>query len=297
MKLFVLFAAALVQSASAPAPVVFGPGVISGTQDVDAATFSPDGKTVFFDRSIDGVSTIMMSRRSGKTWSAPVTAPFSGKWSDKDPAMAPDGSFLVFDSNRPASPGGSALDLVRADGSVRAGQGNHLWRVERTGPGWAEPVPLPGIVNDSTRIYSPSVVRDGSVYFQKPDAVSRVFHLVRSQYRGRTYQAPEDVVIGPAGADERDPAVSPDERLMVFSANYGPKGQPNRLYITFREGGRWGAPTDLGDAVNHDGAEGPHLGADGQSAYFDSTAPGPGAPAGVSRIWRLDLRPWLSAHR
>ena len=91
--------------------------------------------------------------------------------------MAPDGSFLVFGSNRPKSPGGKALDAVLADGSVRTGKGNNLWRVDRKGEGWGEPVRLPDSVNNSGRIFSASVVGDGSVYFQRPDPTSQTFHL------------------------------------------------------------------------------------------------------------------------
>ncbi len=285
-------------SQSAAEPQVFAPGVISGPADADAATFAPDGRTVYFDRLDSDRSRIVVSQLRDGIWSPPQTAPFSGVWSDKDPAMAPDGAFMIFDSNRPAAAGGKALDLVRADGTVRPGQGNQLWRVDRKGSGWGEPVRLPDVVNDGTRLFSPSVVGDGSVYFQRPDPISRTFRVVRAQYRAGRYEAPTPVTIGPADADERDPAVAPDESFMVFSANYGPKGQANRLYISFRRGGRWSDPIDLGDKVNHDGAEGPHLGADAASVYFDSTAPTlDGGASGVSRIWRLDLTPWLAAER
>lgn len=303
------------RDASLGKPEVFAPGEISGPLNVDAATFAPDGDTVFFDQSIGGASTIMVSRRRHGAWSTPQIAAFSGVWSDKDPSMAPDGSFIVFDSNRPRIPGGKPLDAVRADGSVRIGQGDQLWRVDRNGAGWGEPVRLPDRVNDSTRIYSPSVVRDGSIYFQRPDPVSRTFRIFRAQYRDGTYQTPTPAPIGPAGADERDPAVAPDESFMVFSANYGAKGAANRLFIAFREGDGWSRPIDLGDEVNHDGAEGPHLGPGARTVYFDSSAttqitfPRTREQAqrdlararlwdnGASHLWVLDLAPWLDAHR
>jgi hypothetical protein len=186
--------------------------------------------------------------------------------------------------------------LVKADGSVRPGQGAQLWRVDQNGETWGEPMRLNDGVNDGVRIYSPSVVADGSVYFQRPDPTSKTFHIVRSQLRGNRYQAPTPVVVGALSADERDPAVAPDESFMVYSANYGPKDQANRLYIVFRQQEGWATPVDLGDAVNHDGAEGPHLGPDAKSIYFDSTAPTPEGAAGASHLWRLDLTPWIVAH-
>jgi len=279
-------------AASPGRPEVFGPGVISGALSVDAATFSPDGRTVYFGQHDGPKSTIMVSHLVKGRWSRPQVAPFSGVWGDKDAAMAPDGSFIIFGSNRPAAPGGKPVDMVFADGTVKAGQGNHLWRVDRAGTGWAAPVRLPDSINDGGRIFSASVVADGSVYFQRPDPASKTVHLYRSAWRNGAYQPPTPVTIGPPAADERDPAVAADESYMVLNAAYGPKGSDHRLYIVFREAGRWGTPIDLGPAVNHDGAEGPHLGPGGREVYYDS-----GEGGGESHIWRLSLTSWLAAHR
>jgi outer membrane protein assembly factor BamB len=253
----------------------------------DAATFSPDGATLFFDEQMGSRSTIMISHRYRSGWSPPRPASFSGAWRDLDSAMAPDGSFLIFGSNRPRKPGGAPLDAVSFAGKVNVGMGDQLWRVDRAGiGGWSTPVRLPDTVNDGTRIFSPSVAADGSVYFQKPDLVSRSYHLYRSQFREGRYEIPYPVVIGPESANERDPAVAPDESFLVFSANYGNKGAPNRLYITFRNGRGWGAPIDLGDDVNRDGSEGPHLGSDRCTVYYDRGG----------EIWRISLASYIAAY-
>lgn len=299
-------------AAAAEPPQVFAPGTISGTGNVDAVTFTPDGATAFFDAVAGGGSTIMESHRVDGAWTLPRIAPFSGEWRDLDPAMAPDGTFLVFCSNRPVVPGGKPLDATTFDGHVHAGYGSHLWRVDRVGAGWGEPRLLPPAVNDDNRLYSPSVVRDGSVYYQHPDASTHTYHLMRAQLADGRYQAPAVVAIGPREADERDPAVAPDESFIVFSTKR-PPGQPEaRLVIALRVDGRWGEPRDLGDAVNHDGAEGPHLGADGRTVYFDSAAtfaaPFPRTRAqtqadlerarlwdnGNSHLWSISLAPWLA---
>lgn len=297
--------------AAAAQPEIFAPGTISATGNVDAVTFAPDGATAYFDAVAGGGSTIMESHRVEGDWTLPRIAPFSGEWRDLDPAMSPDGAFLVFCSNRPTTRGGKPLDATSFDGHVRQGYGSHLWRVDRVGAGWGEPYPLPAAVNDDTRLYSPSVVRDGSVYYQHPDAATRTYHLVRAQFAGGRYQAPVPVTIGPREADERDPAVAPDESFIVFSTKH-PPGQPEpRLVIARRAGDRWGAPVDLGDDINHDGAEGPHLGPDGRTVYFDSSAtfvaPFPRSRAqtwqdlerarlwdnGNSHLWSLSLAPWI----
>jgi len=268
-------------------PELFAPARLSDGMSADAATFSPDGATIFFDEQMGSRSTIMISHRNRRGWSPPQPASFSGAWRDLDSAMAPDGSFLIFGSNRPRKAGAAPLDAVSFAGKVNVGMGDQLWRVDRAGTsGWSTPVRLPDTVNDGTRIFSPSVARDGSIYFQKPDLVSRSYHLYRSQFHEGRYEIPYPVVIGPESADERDPAVAPDESFLVFSANYGDKGASNRLYIVFRRGRGWGNPIDLGDEVNRAGAEGPHLGSDRCTVYYDRSG----------QIWRVSLTNYITAH-
>lgn len=268
-------------------PELFTPTNVSNRVGVDAATFSPDGTTVLFDEQADRGSTIMISHRKYARWSRPEVASFSGAWRDLDPAMAPDGSFLIFSSNRPAIPGGPPLDAVSFAGTVNRRMGGQLWRVDRLPKGgWSAAVRLPDAVNDGTRIFSPSVAADGSVYFQKPDPVSRTYHIYRSQFRDGRYEAAVPVAIGPESADERDPSVAPDESFLVFSANYRGKGEPNRIQIAFRSDHNLGPPIDLGDDVNRDGAEGPHLGPDRCTIYYDRNG----------QIWRVSLASYIAAH-
>ena len=42
-------------------------------------------------------------------WTRPKTASFSGAWVDLEPAWSPDGSFVVFASNRPHGGGSQPL--------------------------------------------------------------------------------------------------------------------------------------------------------------------------------------------
>ena len=154
--------AANAQTAASAGVQIFAPGVVSGVANEDSAAFTPDGDTVFFDRISWPNAAILVSHRAHGAWSAPVIAPFSGQWLDHDPAMAPDGSFIVFSSNRPDKDGGKALDAVMANGKVATGSGGHLWRVERKGSGWGKPWLLPDAVNSCSRTYAPSVVADGT---------------------------------------------------------------------------------------------------------------------------------------
>jgi Tol biopolymer transport system component len=208
--------------------------------------------------------------------------------------MAPDGSFLIFTSNRPASSEGEAQAVVR-NGKSTPGVGGNLWRVDRKGSEWSAPVRLPDTVNSGTRIYSPSVVGDGSVYFQKADEASGEFHLWRSQYRAGEYLAPVRVTLGEGGTHELDPAVAPDESFIVFDSNLAAKDSPDRLFLAFREGEHWGQPIDLSDLVgSKNNPWGAHLGPDGRSLYFTSDRLGKVTWPRTPEQMRDDLVRWQS---
>ncbi|HWX65896.1 MAG TPA: hypothetical protein VNZ27_05635 [Rhodanobacter sp.] len=287
---------------TSPQPQIFAPGSISGPSGVDCLTLTPDGATVFFDQQAGTNGMIMMSHRTGDTWSQPQIAPFSGQWFDHDPALAPDGSFLLFTSNRPDVAGGQPL------------HGGHLWRVDRRGNSWSAPIRLPDAVNSGANIYAPSVAAQGDVYFQRMDAPAHQFHLYRSAYRNGRYQTPVRLALGDPDAQEQDPAIAPDESFIVFDANYAGKDKPERLYIAFSDGDHWSTPIDLGDAVNRYQPWGSHLGPDARTLYFTSNdamkVVYPRSPAqaskdlarmrawdnGSNHIWSVPLAPWLDAH-
>jgi Tol biopolymer transport system component len=277
-------------------PIVFAPGTLSGTGDNGAVAFTPDGATVYVMRSEGDGSALLESHRAGAQWSAPHPAPFSGRWRDLDPAMAPDGSYLVFVSNRPASGEGSPIDAVRG-GRRTPGHGMNLWRVAREGNGWGKPVRLPDAVNTCSMTFAPSVAADGSLYYigcAEDDSL----RLKRAAFRNGHYQAPQLVALGDATMQIRDPAIAPDQSFIVVSIKRAMQ-QSYRLAIAFATPQGWSVPQDLGDDVNggtH--AMGAQLGPDGRTLYFYSDRRAPDADANQhgDRIWQLSLAPWLNAH-
>lgn len=285
----------------AAAPEIVAPGVISGpSSDADAA-IAPDGATLVFSR--DGA--ILVSSRTPAGWSAPHVAPFSGRWMDAQPTLAPDGSALVFVSNRPL-----------ADGDAQHPGGN-LWRVERRGDAWGEPVHLPAVVNRGASIWGPSVAADGSLYFMDRVDGKGPFRLWRAQAKDGAWLAPVPQSLGDPAMQQVDPAVAPDESFIVFSARHPGTDEHERLYIAFRDGAGWGPATDLGAPVNVDGNDSneARLGPDGRTLYFTSDRQTPiryprsAAQAvadlariaawdnGKQNIWRVSLAPWLDARR
>jgi Tol biopolymer transport system component len=291
-------------------PEMFAPGVISGPVDDSAPTFTPDGKTVYFFRGGSALGrVILVSHWQDGKWSKPEIAPFSGQWRDIEPTMAPDGSYLIFASNRPANPGGKALNASYNGQHVAQGGGN-LWRVDRKGDTWGEPYRLPDIINSDTSVFAPAITADGSLYFMKPVADTGRFHIYRSAYRNGQYEQPLLVSFTVADSvGDFDPAVSADESFIVFVSGRSPKGN---LFIVFRENGQWGIPVSLGEAVNRNtgGAE-PRLSPDHHTLYFSShytqATTYPVDPTSVrlklkdsewdtgsDNIWSVSLDPWLN---
>lgn len=298
---------------SSTTPVIVAPDVISGPGHDSAPAFAPDGQTVYFTRSNSSVSTIVVAQRRGDGWSSPTVAPFSGQWSDMEPTMAPDGSFLVFVSNRPQQ-GTRPLDGSFNNKAIAGGGGN-LCRVARTAAGWATPVRMPATINRSSNVFAPSITRDGSLYFMEPVKDTGKFHLFRSQLDKGVYQPATPVAFSndPEVGDV-DPAVAPDESYLVFSSSRAPSIGGMDLFLVARTpDGKWGAPRHLGDKVNSAGSDAEsRLSPDGRTLYFasDRTVPvqllrKPDEAArdlrrmswdnGLYNIWQVDLAPWLAA--
>ena len=301
-RLVAAFLLPLAVAAYAAEPTVVDPGGLSGPASEDCLSFTPDGDTAVYDLSSGKNVFMVIAHRVNGVWSKPEIAPFSGQWKDHDPAVSPDGSFVVFASNRPVTPGG-------------APQGNWgtLWRVDYKGAGWGEPQLLPPTVNFSTRTYAPSIAKDGSLYFIAPNPAN-IMHIFRSQYRDGTYEKAVEQAVGDPAAHEKDPGVAPDESFVVFDSDDPVKNDADRLFIAFREGDHWGKAVDLGDAVNADNNPwGAHISADGRTLYYTSDRTVvPSYPRtrdqatadlarlmswddGESNVWALPLATWIDS--
>lgn len=251
--------------ASLLAVAIFAPGVISGPANDGSPTFAPDAKTLFFTRSGANAGTIMVSHLESGRWSEPQIAPFSGAWNDQHPTMAPDGSYLVFVSTRPV-PG--VTQRVA-----------HLWRVDRRGDGWSDPVHLPAEVNIGSRIFAPSIAADGTIYFLSIGA-GRSFQLYRARRNGSGYAPAQKVPFSTPATADVDPEIAPDQSFMIFASSGRRSGDTDEhLYIAYRHGGTWSTPAALRYAGDDDNLGSndnePNIAPDGHTLYFasDRTVP------------------------
>lgn len=275
---------------SSEGPRPFAPEVEWPLGSDASPAFTPDGRTVFFTHAVGAARTIMVSHFANGSWSKPEAASFSGTWRDIEPAMAPDGSYLVFISNRPAAPGGQALDGFFG-GAVRPGAGGNIWRVNRVGEGWGEPIRLPEVVNSHSAIYSPAVAGDGSLYFNQPDPVTKKSHIYRAQSTGSGFLAAVALPFNHGELGDFDAAVAPDESFLLFSSNRSPAPQNDAvLFVSFKRDGQWTPPQALQPITA--GLEA-RLSPDLKTLYFSAeVAPSASSPAGstvLSRIFQMPL--------
>ena len=278
----------VVPVAAEETPTVFAPGVISGPAHDAAPAFSPDGKTVYFGRSNAVMGAILVSSLGADgRWQEPKVAPFSGAWLDIEPAMAPDGSSLVFVSNRPAASGGAPVEAFY---NGKNQPGGNLWRVERQGGGWGEPFRLPERINRSGAIFAPCVVADGSLYFMEAVGEKHRFRLFRSQWQAGEYQDPQPVAFSDGSETDVDPAVAPDESFAVFGSGRKP-AQGMDLFIVFKDhNGSWQAPQHLGNVINSPGSDAEaRLSPDLKTLYFSSERVMPVAQPRTPEETRADL--------
>src|ERR1700755_1399491 len=83
--------------------VLFSPGIISTKDDEFGGSFTPDGKTCYFSKSVLKfyLDVICYSEFKNGKWQTPKVAPFSGMYRDFDPVLSPNGNKMIFTSNRP----------------------------------------------------------------------------------------------------------------------------------------------------------------------------------------------------
>lgn len=297
----VVLAGYIVTAATLPGAdvTIFVPGAIPTSVPNNAApAFAPDGHTVFFFQSSGPSSTsIVFSQETDGHWSSPKTAPFSGQYRDLEPSFAPNGKYLIFASNRPATAGGAAMD-GHYNGQVFSGGGGNLWRVDFRKKGWGSPERLPDSINSNTAVFSPAVTADGTLYFMRAENGGR-FHIFRAQMKHGKFETPVLASFSDAEHGEYDPAVAPDESYLIFSSGRAPAPPKTAdLFIVFRTGNAWGEPIDLRSALseNAHGIEA-RLSPDGKTLYF-SNARGPsGTDVPNGRfIWSVELADLLRSH-
>lgn len=251
-------AASSASPVSTPEISVFAPGAISSEDEEYRITFTPDGQTAYFARGSGFFpqtrqATILESSLVDGTWTEPITAPFSGTYPDIDPWVSPDGESIYFSSIRPVE------GEPRTDAEV--------WRVDREGDGWSEPIHLAAVGSESDELGA-SVTADGMLWFasDRPGGAGG-WDLYTSSLEGDAAAPPEPVEEFNTEIWEFNPAISADGTMLVFTSIGRPGGSLLGDLFVARRDGNWAPEEPL--AINSPADEyHASFSPDGATLYF-----------------------------
>jgi hypothetical protein len=262
-------APSIVASASSAAPssseavatagTLFGEGVISTDEEEYRISFEPDGQAAYFARGPGFFpqtrqATIMETRLVDGEWSEPTVAPFSGTHSDIDPWVSPDGQSIYFSSIRPIA------GEERSDAE--------LFRVDRVGDGWSEPVHLAPLGSELDELGA-SVAADGTIWFasDRPGGAGG-WDLYTATSSGGTFAEPEPVEALNSSVWEFNPAIDASGTTLLFTSILRSGGAGlGDLFVSARAGDSWSDPLPL---PLNSGADEYHasLSPDGATLYY-----------------------------
>ena len=193
------------------------------------------------------------------TW----VAPFSGQYRF-DPVFSPDGTKMVFTSNRPV------------DGKLRSDY--DIWMVKKTKTGnWSEPIHLDSTINSTYDEHFASIASSGTIYFSsnRPGALGGEgdadFYCSKLQ-NGHYMKAEHLLDSVSTSSYELDCVIAPDESFLLMGA-YGRKdGYGNfDIYISKKENGKWTPSKNLGPKINTEFRDySPRISPDGKYLFFTS---------------------------
>lgn len=247
-----------------PDPRMFGEGVVSTSDDEFGGTFSPDGRTMLYNKSIPRSQfyVVMETHWENGRWREPVVASFSGRWRDSDPVFSKDGSRVYFASDRPVG----GVDRKNFD----------IWYVPRQENGWAEPVNLGPPINSDKNEDFISFAGDGTAYFTSAREGSHGYmDAWRSRLVGGKYTEPENLglSVNHEGWMNIESWIADDESFLLVGA-FGHTDGPgdSDVFVSYRgQDGSFGPLKPLGPKINTAAREySPRVSLDGKSLFFSS---------------------------
>jgi hypothetical protein len=248
----------------------------------------------------------MKSELHKALWTTPRVVSFSGRWNDLEAAVAPNGRYLIFASERPAT-GMKAPLRTHYYGKDQIG--GPLWRVDIVQDQPGVPYRLPLSVNTGSSVWTPSIAANNDLFFMHTDPNTGRFRLLVAPSRGVGYKKAVPLVFSTGDFNDVDPAIDPQQRFLIFSSDRALPGKadapgPERLFIAFAPT----SPQPLVCPLDIPGWSDPtesqvesRLSPDKKLLYFASRHPDHAAnrpPTGAwdngsTNIWVVALRPAL----
>lgn len=261
LLLILLAQIGLLLSESSAQAKLWVPGIICSENPEFGGTIHPNGKTFWFNRTPPDRSKIILleSKLEAGKWSKPTTPGFADTlFREIDPCISPNGQQLIFTSNRPL-PDSNTKDY-------------NLWWVK---PGEKTANPFPEAINTgSDEIYA-GLSRKGNLYFAR--VLRNKAKLFWAPLHEGGYSRVEQINLpGIDTASLSNPAISPDERFLVFaSGQLGGLGSADLFVAKRMPDGSWSKPQNMGASINSREAEfAPVFSANGKMLFFTSERPG-----------------------
>jgi Tol biopolymer transport system component len=248
-------------------PELLLPGFIATRFGEYNGCFNREGTQFYYTVSLPGFDAIVETHMlEDGNWTEPEIAPFSGKYAEYDPLIAPDGKSLLFSSQRP---------LEGEEERDRSG----IWVMKKDATGsWNDPSP---ITLTGRGDYYSSMTSDGTIYFNVWYD-GNIYKATPSD-TGYVVSMPKDSLNSQHG--DGDPFIAPDERYIIFRS-YRPGGPGNGdLFISYNRATHWSNPVALPEPINSPAREMcPYVTPDGRYFIFASDRQTPYSEAGISTL-------------
>lgn len=214
-------------------PKVFAPHWVSTGLHERGVSFSPDGKSCYWDVILGSYTAILMSEQTATGWSKPQVASFSGVVADFEPVISYDGTQLFFVSSQQRP--GKEKDPA------------NIWVAGKKDGGWGKPTPLNDLVNGDKLEYFPSLTRDGTLYFGRIDMTTGKAELFRSRLVGESYGPAELLPQFTADAGLAvNACIAADESYILYPDKRQTDGGDADFFIRYRSANdQWGEPKPL----------------------------------------------------
>lgn len=253
------FCVAAQEDTNISVPKIFAPNIISTEHQDFNASFTPDGKRVFFSKSTLNWSyiTLFTSTWKNNSWTQPEALRFSGIYRDADPFVSADGKRLYFMSDRPID-----------DKEFKDFNYTFFYVDLKEGVPSSDPVKINIPFPEGILGMYPSVAASGNIYFHSRIETDADIYV--SKWVNGVYQIPEKLAFNDKQYNDFDAIVSKDESFIVFISSNRKGFGGNDLWISFKQKNNiWSEPTNLGKNINSSGNEGaPGLSADNRTLYF-----------------------------
>lgn len=244
---------------------LFASGIIStGMADRDIA-ITPDGKEIFFTRTIgtSGRFTIFHSKEVHGKWTKPDVFEFckDARYKYTEPFVSSDDKKLLFVSNKSVADSVASYDI---------------WISEKDeNNNWTQPYNLGEPVNTEQNEFFPTLTANGTIYYNHFDSEAGDEYIYRSKLVNGKYTIPEKLnkKIN-CGRARFNAFISPDESFIIIPAfgmpdSYG----ATDYYIVFRDKeDNWSYPINMGNQVNSSNGQewSASLSPDGNYLFFMS---------------------------